>query len=165
MNCAESDNLSAPIAIKQEHVHNDHGIPREDPYFWLKNREDPQVTKYLEDENKYTNLILEKTKKLQADLFKEIKGRIKQDDSSYPIPWKDFVYYTRFEIGSDYTKYYRRGKDEESDNEELLFDVAAMSSNHEYYDFDQGDVSPDQNLVIFSTDVSARGFRLSLIHI
>ena len=63
MNWAESENLSAPIANKQDHVHNDHGIPREDPYFWLKNREDPQVTKYLEDENKYTNLILEKTKK------------------------------------------------------------------------------------------------------
>ena len=62
MNWAESENLSAPIANKKEHVHNDHGIPREDPYFWLKNREDPQVTKYLEDENKYTNLILEKTK-------------------------------------------------------------------------------------------------------
>lgn len=159
MNGAESESPSAPIANKQEHVHNDHGLPREDPYFWLKNREDPQVIKYLKEENDYTNLILEKTKKLQADLVKEIKGRIKQDDSSYPIPWKDFVYYTRFEIGSDYTKYYRRGKDEESDNEELLFDVAAMSSNHEYYDFDQGDVSPDQNLVIFSTDVSARGFR------
>ena len=108
MNLAESENSSAPIANKQEHVHNDHGIPREDPYFWLKNREDPQVTKYLEDENKYTNLILEKTKKLQADLFKEIKGRIKQDDSSYPIPWKDFVYYTRFEIGSNNTNNYTR---------------------------------------------------------
>ena len=50
MNLAESENSSAPIANKQEHVHNDHGLPREDPYFWLKNREDPQVIKYLKEE-------------------------------------------------------------------------------------------------------------------
>ena len=154
-----SEEPSAPIADRSDFEHNDHGVRRSDPYFWLKNRDDPKVIKYLKDENKYTNHVLEKTKKLQTDLVGEIKGRIKQDDSSYPIPWKDYLYYTRYEVGSDYTKYYRRQKNAENDSEELLFDVPTMSFGHDYFDFDQGDVSPDQNLIIFSTDLSGRGLR------
>ena len=154
-----SEEPSAPIADRSDFEHNDHGVRRSDPYFWLKNRDDPKVIKYLKDENKYTNHVFEKTKKLQTDLVGEIKGRIKQDDSSYPIPWKDYLYYTRYEVGSDYTKYYRRQKNAENDSEELLFDVPTMSFGHDYFDFDQGDISPDQNLIIFSTDLSGRGLR------
>ena len=125
----------------------------------MNNRDDPQVIEYLEQENEYTELILDSTKNLQAELFEEIKNRIKQDDSSCPIPWKDFVYYTRFELGSEYAKFYRRGKNELINNEELLFDVPAMSAGYDFFDFDQGDVSPNQNLIIFSTDTQGRGLR------
>ena len=159
MNRPESRRPAEPIAKRCDHVHNDRGVLRDDPYFWLNNRDDPQVIKYLEEENEYTKLILENTQNLQADLFEEIKNRIKQDDTSCPIPWKDFVYYTRFEQGSEYAKFYRRGKNELINNEELLFDVPAMSAGYDFFDFDQGDVSPNQNLVIFSIDTQGRGLR------
>lgn len=159
MNGPESGGPPEPIAKRCDHVHNDGGVLRADPYFWLNNRDDPQVIEYLEEENEYTKLILDSTKNLQADLFKEIKNRIKQDDSSCPIPWKDFVYYTRFELGSEYAKFYRRGKNELINKEELLFDVPAMSAGYDFFDFDQGDVSPNQNLIIFSTDTQGRGLR------
>ena len=159
MNGPESGGPPEPIAKRREHVHNYGDVLRADPYFWLNNRDDPQVIEYLEEENEYTKLILDSTKNLQAELFEEIKNRIKQDDSSCPIPWKDFVYYTRFELGSEYAKFYRRGKNELINNEELLFDVPAMSAGYDFFDFDQGDVSPNQNLIIFSTDTQGRGLR------
>ncbi|OUU87332.1 MAG: oligopeptidase B [Verrucomicrobiaceae bacterium TMED76] len=159
MNGPESGGPPEPIAKRREHVHNYGDVLRVDPYFWLNNRDDPQVIEYLEEENEYTKLILDSTKNLQAELFEEIKNRIKQDDSSCPIPWKDFIYYTRFELGSEYAKFYRRGKNELINNEELLFDVPAMSAGYDFFDFDQGDVSPNQNLIIFSTDTQGRGLR------
>ena len=159
MNGPESGGPPEPIAKRREHVHNYGDVLRVDPYFWLNNRDDPQVIEYLEEENEYTKLILDSTKNLQDELFEEIKNRIKQDDSSCPIPWKDFVYYTRFELGSEYAKFYRRGKNELINNEELLFDVPAMSAGYDFFDFDQGDVSPNQNLIIFSTDTQGRGLR------
>ena len=159
MNRPESRRPTEPIAKRYDYVHNDSGVLRADPYFWLCNRDDPQVIEYLEEENEYTKLILDSTKSLQAELFEEIKNRIKQDDSSCPIPWKDFIYYTRFELGSEYAKFYRRGKNELINNEELLFDVPAMSAGYDFFDFDQGDVSPNQNLIIFSTDTQGRGLR------
>ena len=159
MNGPESGGPPEPIAKRRDHVHNYGDVLRADPYFWLNNRDDPQVIEYLEEENEYTKLILDSTKNLQAELFEEIKNRIKQDDSSCPIPWKDFVYYTRFELGSEYAKFYRRGKNELINNEELLFDVPAMSAGYDFFDFDQGDVSPNQNLIIFSTDTQGRGLR------
>ena len=159
MNGPESEGPPEPIAKRRDHVHNYGDVLRVDPYFWLNNRDDPQVIEYLEEENEYTKLILDSTKNLQDELFEEIKNRIKQDDSSCPIPWKDFVYYTRFELGSEYAKFYRRGKNELINNEELLFDVPAMSAGYDFFDFDQGDVSPNQNLIIFSTDTQGRGLR------
>ncbi len=159
MNGPESGGPPEPIAKRRDHVHNYGDVLRADPYFWLNNRDDPQVIEYLEEENEYTKLILDSTKNLQDELFEEIKNRIKQDDSSCPIPWKDFVYYTRFELGSEYAKFYRRGKNELINNEELLFDVPAMSAGYDFFDFDQGDVSPNQNLIIFSTDTQGRGLR------
>ncbi len=159
MNGPESGGPPKPIAKRRDHVHNYGDVLRADPYFWLNNRDDPQVIEYLEEENEYTKLILDSTKNLQAELFEEIKNRIKQDDSSCPIPWKDFVYYTRFELGSEYAKFYRRGKNELINNEELLFDVPAMSAGYDFFDFDQGEVSPNQNLIIFSTDTQGRGLR------
>ena len=72
-----SEEPSAPIADRSDFEHNDHGVRRSDPYFWLKNRDDPKVIKYLKDENKYTNHVFEKTKKLQTDLV----GRSKEESN------------------------------------------------------------------------------------
>ena len=74
-----------------------HGDTRLDPYYWLNDREDPEVIQYLEDENNYTSAVLKSTEKMQKHLFEEMKGRIKEDDSSVPYFLNDYWYIRRYE--------------------------------------------------------------------
>ena len=76
-----------------------HGDVRQDPYFWLNNPEDPAVIDYLNQENSYTENVLKPTEALQNELFEEMKGRIKEDDSSVPYFLNGYWYITRFETG------------------------------------------------------------------
>ena len=136
-----------------------HGVERSDPFFWLRDRANDEVLNYLKEENNYTESLMAETEPLQKTLFGEIKGRIKQDDSTYPVRWKNYYYYTRYDSGSDYARYYRKRIGSEESQEELNFDVPEMASGQNYFDFDEGDVSPDESLIIFSTDVTGRGLR------
>ena len=79
-----------------------HGDTRIDPYYWLNDREDLEVIQYLNDENSYTKAVLNSTEKMQKQLFEEMKGRIKEDDSSVPYFLNDYWYVRRYEKGKDY---------------------------------------------------------------
>ncbi len=76
--------MTAPVAKKIEKELSIHGHTRIDPYYWLREREDPNVIAYLEAENAYTNAMMEDTKDFENQLYKEIVGRIRQDDQSVP---------------------------------------------------------------------------------
>ena len=162
-----------PVATTKDYCHVHHGTKRSDPYYWLKDKANNEVIDYLKEENKYTDSIMAETGPLQKALFGEIKARIKQDDSTYPVRWKNYYYYTQYDSGSDYARYYRKHVDSDGPQGELTFDVPQMASGQDYFDFDEGDVSPDESLIIFSTDITGRGLRtlrikdlnLSLIHI
>ena len=91
--------MKPPIAEAKPHEMTIHGHIRTDNYFWLKEREDEKVIKYLEDENAYTAEMLSDTKKFQEDLYKEMRGRIKEDDESVPYKDNGYFYYTRYEEG------------------------------------------------------------------
>ncbi|HAO96518.1 MAG TPA: oligopeptidase B, partial [Verrucomicrobiales bacterium] len=79
-----------------------HGHTRDDPYYWLRNRDNPAVISYLQEENLYTSHMLRETEDLQKDLFDEIVGRIVQDDSSVPYREKNYEYYRRYRKGDSY---------------------------------------------------------------
>jgi len=97
--------IKAPVAkIISENLEI-HGDVRVDNYFWLRDRENPQVIEYIKAENAYTDSVMSNTKALQETLFDEIKGRIKQDDASVPYKLDDFYYYSRFEEAQDYPLY------------------------------------------------------------
>ena len=96
---------SFPTAIKQPKEINQHGQIRVDNYFWMRYREDPEALKYLHAEQDYLEEVMQHTKPLQEQLFQEMKGRIKEDDSSAPEKEGEFVYYTRFETGKQYPFY------------------------------------------------------------
>ncbi len=142
-----------------------HGDTRTDDYYWLRERENPEVIEYLKAENEYTEKYLEPTKPLQEKLFKEITSRIKQNDESVPYKENGYIYITKYEEGKEYPKYYRK-KDEPGAKEELLLDVNKLAEGHEYYDLGDWDVSPDNKLLAYTEDtVSRRLFTLKIFNI
>lgn len=154
-----ADLPKAPLAARKSHVHREHGVERSDPYYWLRERDNREVLDYLKAENAYTELAMEDTKELQEDLFREIKGRIKQDDDTYPVRWKNYLYYSRYTEGSEYPRYFRRRADTSEQSGRIIFDVPELAKGHRFYDFDQGEVSPDENLIAFSVDTTGRRIR------
>ena len=154
-----ADLPKAPLAARKSHVHREHGVERSDPYYWLRERDNREVLDYLKAENAYTELAMEDTKELQEDLFREIKGRIKQDDDTYPVRWKNYLYYSRYTEGSEYPRYFRRRAGTGEELGRIIFDVPELAKGHRFYDFDEGEVSPDENLIAFSFDTTGRRIR------
>lgn len=147
--------IKAPVAEKKPKelvIHNDVRI---DNYYWLNERENPEVIKYLEAENQYTDTILSHTKKFQEDLFQEMKGRIKERDESVPYKDNGYWYYTRYEEGKEYPVYCRKKESLEA-NEEILLDVNILAEGHDYYQAGGLNVSPNNKMLAFAEDTLGR---------
>lgn len=148
-------NINPPIAKKIKHQLEKHGDVRLDNYFWMKDREHPKVSDYLNAENAYYDTKMAHTKDFQKDLFEEMKARIKEDDSSVPYKYNGYWYITKFEKGKDYPIYTR--KKESLDNpEELLFDCNKMAEGEPYFKLTGISISPDNKLVSYGIDNSGR---------
>ena len=154
-----ADLPKAPLVARKPHTHREHGVERSDPYYWLRQRENREVLDYLKAENAYTKTVMADTKALQETLFREIKGRIKQDDDTYPVRWKHYLYYSRYTEGSEYPLHYRRRAGADEDAGKITFDVPVLAKEHKFYDFDEGEVSPDEKLMAFSVDTEGRRIR------
>jgi len=151
-----------PVAkqIPKELVaHND---IRVDNYFWLKNREHPEVIDYLEQENAYCESKMKHTEQFQKDLFEEMKSRIKEDDASVPYKYNGYWYIVKFETGKDYPIYFRR-KEVIDAPDELLFDCNKMAEGQSYFKLTGISISPDNSKVSFGMDTVGR--RQYTIHI
>jgi len=131
-----------------------HGHTRDDPYYWLRNRENPAVISYLQEENDYTSHMLRETEDLQKDLFDEIVGRIVQDDSSVPYREKNYEYYRRYRKGDSYPLSCRRRVG--TNKEEIMFDIPSMAKGHKFYRHRTGELSSNEEIVAFSTDTRGR---------
>ena len=132
-----------------------HGDVRTDDYYWLNEKENPEVIDYLERENDYYQKMTAHTKDFQKELFQEMKARIKEDDTSLPYKLNGYYYITRFEKGKDYPIYTRK-KDSLEAQEEILFDVNQMAKGYSYYDLRGISVSPDNTMVSFGVDTLSR---------
>ncbi len=143
-----------PIAKKIPKSFEEHGIARTDNYFWLRDREDPEVIAYLNAENDYTSNQLADVDSLQKHLFEEMKGRIAQTDVSVPYNLKGFTYYTRFEEGKEYPIHCRKPKGTEQ--EQVMLDVNELAKPFSYYSAAGLDVSPDNALLAFGEDTLSR---------
>jgi oligopeptidase B len=131
------------------------GVSRIDNYFWLKERENPEVIDYLNKENTYYKKMTAHTKTFQKELFEEMKSRIKEDDESVPYLYNEYYYITRFETGKNYPIYSRK-KESLSAKEEILFDCNKLARGHNYFQLGGLSVSPDNTLAIFSIDYVGR---------
>ncbi|WP_026838743.1 S9 family peptidase [Gillisia sp. JM1] len=139
-----------------------HNTIRNDDYYWMNDRENPEVISYLEQENEYNEQMTAHTKQFQADLFDEMKARIKEDDSSVPYKLNGYWYLTRFKKGKDYPIYSRK-KESLDAPEEILFDVNEMAEGHEYYSLGGLNVSSDNKLIAFGVDtVSRRNYTIQV---
>ena len=147
----------APVAEIRPHEMTLHGHTRVDNYFWLKDRENPEVIAYLEAENAYLEKTMAHTKELQEELFEEMKGRIKKDDSSAPYELNGYWYYTRYVKGGEYALHCRRPGSMEGP-EEIMFDGNAMGEGLGYFALRGVDVSPDNKLAVFGVDEVGRRF-------
>ena len=132
-----------------------HGDVRIDNYYWLNERENPEVIAYLEEENLYQETMMKDTEPLQKQLYDEILGRVKQDDVSYPVKRNGYYYYTRYEEGKEYP-IYCRCKDNMENPEQILLDVNEMAVGYHYYDIGTYSVSPDNKMLAYSVDTVSR---------
>lgn len=128
---------------------------RIDNYFWLNDRENPEVIDYLKKENSYYKKMTAHTKDFQKELFEEMKGRIKEDDESVPYLYNGYYYITRFKTGKDYPIYSRK-KGSLTAKEEIMFDCNAMAKGHSYFQLGGLSISPDNKLASFSIDTVGR---------
>lgn len=128
-----------------------HGETRTDNYYWLRERENPEVIAYLEAENEYAAGVMAQTAELQNTLFEEIKGRIKPNDESVPVLLNGYYYYTRFEAGTEYPVYCRKEGSLEAE-EEVTLNVNEMAGDHEFLSVTGVVASPDNNLLAYGVD-------------
>ena len=142
-----------------------HGHTRVDNYYWLKERDNPEVIEYLKAENAYEEAMMKHTEPLQNQLFNEIVSRIKQDDMSVPVKHKGYWYYTRYEEGMEYPLYCRKAvvipseakpSEESRVAEQILLDGYEMSKGYSYFDVGGYSISPDNSLIAYSIDTVSR---------
>jgi oligopeptidase B len=156
--CSENQKspaMRAPIAKIEKKKLTIHGDTRQDNYFWLNQRENPEVVAYLEEENAYTKSMMSHTEAFQEKLFNEIVGRIQQTDISVPYLENGYYYYNRFEQGKEYPLYCRK-KGNLDASEEVMLDVNKMAEGHSFYEIGSYQVSEDNTLLAFAADTVSR---------
>ena len=157
----------APIAEIIPHNRIIHGDTVADNYYWMidyfkKGPDSTKVVDYLKAENSYLDTMMKSTDAFQADLFKEMKGRIKEKDESVPVLKNGYFYYTKTEDGKQYFKYCRK-KGSLTAREEVLLDVDEMAKGHAYYSASGFSISPDNKLLAFGVDkVSRRQYTINI---
>lgn len=150
-------NLSTPPPIAKE-VKREitiHGEKLVDNYFWLNDREKPEVISYLNAENDYTQKVMGHLDGFKEALFQEIKGRIKEEDQSVPYKDNGYFYITKHEVGLEYPIYSRK-KESLSAPEEILIDVNELAKDKNYYSATGLSVSPDNKILGFGEDTVSR---------
>lgn len=142
-----------PKAEKIPYVHSLHGDERVDPYFWMRDRQNPAVVAYLEAENAYTEATMQHTQPLQTALYKEMLSRIQETDLSVPYRDGDYYYYSRTETGQAYAIHCRK-KGSLDAPEEVLLDENLLAAGYEFFELGTFEISPDHQLLAYSVDTN-----------
>jgi oligopeptidase B len=140
-----------PIAKRVPVQHTLHGDTRPDDYYWLRDRDNPDVTAYLEAENVYTEEVMSPVKPLQEKIYQEILGRIQQTDLDVPVKRGDYFYYSRTVEGKQYP-IFCRAHGVEDGPEEIILDANQLAEGKEYFALGALAISEDQRLLGYSVD-------------
>lgn len=151
----ETNGPEPPIAEKRPKELVMHGDTRIDNYYWMRDRDNPEVIEYLHAENAYLEAAMAHTEDLQERLFEEMKARIPQDDQSAPFYENGYYYYTRYEEGQEYPIYCRKQGSLDAE-EEIILDVNELAEDHPYYRVGSYDISLDNRWMAFTADTVGR---------
>src|SRR6266496_761617 len=151
-----------PVARVQPKVDTLNGEVRVDNYFWLREKQNPEVMAYLEAENAYTAAGMRHTEALQERIYRELLGRIKETDLSVPYRQGGFWYYTRTEQGKAYPIYCRRPGTLDAP-EQVILDQNALAQGHRFHALGGFDVSPNGGLLLYLEDTTA--FRVYTLYV
>src|SRR2546427_6111518 len=154
--------LTPPVAAIRLHRFDEHGTVRIDPYYWLRDRDNPEVIKYLQDENAYTKAVMAHTEALQDRLFEELKGRVRQNDQSVPYREGGYFYYTRLVEGKNYPIYARKRGSLDAP-EEILIDGNALGEGKPFFQVMGWQISSGEDLLAYAVDTIGR--RISTLRI
>ncbi len=144
-----------PTAAKKPKELKVHQDTRIDNYYWLNERENPEVIDYLNKENAFSKAELSSTEGFQENLFLEMKARIKEDDQSVPYKLNGYWYITKFEKGKEYAIHTRKEATLENP-EEILFDVNKMAEGHKYYSLSGISINLENKISAFAVDTVSR---------
>ena len=153
--CENRDTMNPPVAEKRPSELAIHGDTRIDNYYWLRERENPEVIAYLNEENAYREAVMKETEKLQENLYQEIVGRIKQDDQSVPYLKNGYYYYSRYEEGKEYPIYCRKPGSLDA-KEEVMLNVNEMAEGYTYFAVSGLSVSTNNRYLSFGVDTLSR---------
>jgi len=150
-----TDPIKPPVAQQRPHEYTRHGVTIQDPYAWLKDEsypevDDPDVLDYVKAENAYFEAQMKPREALVETIFQEMKGRIKEDDSSVPQKDGDWLYWFAYQTGAEYPVHYRRRVDGGAD--QVLFDEPKEAEGKEYFRLGILDISPDDALMAYGAD-------------
>ena len=145
--------FTAPKAKKIAKALSLHGHTRIDHYYWLRDKDDPDVLSYLEAENAYCEAVMAHSKPLQADLFEQMKAFLQEDDCSVPVKQGEYYYYQRLEKGKSYPLYCRKFKSLDAD-EEILLDLNQEAEGKDFLELGVFRISPDHSKLAYSLDTS-----------
>ncbi len=129
-----------------------HGTTAEDPWFWLREREDPAVLAHLEAENAHTETALAHLADLREELFDEIRSRVQETDQSLPVPKGPWEYRLRTEEGRQYPIHVRRPRGSSETEEVVLVDENELAEGHDYFALGDLTVSPDHTRLAYTSD-------------
>ncbi len=151
----QKTDIVAPVATKIPKELTIHGDTRIDNYYWLNERENPEVISFLNAENTYKDEMMSHTKDFQDKLFEEMKGRIKEDDQSVPYKDNGYYYLTSYKEGQEYPIYSRKKESLEA-AEEIMLNVNELAKDFSYFNVGSRSVSPNNELLAYGEDTLSR---------
>ncbi len=140
-----------PAASPRPTILEAHGDRREDPYYWLREKQNPEVAAYLEAENAYADAVMAGSAGLEETLYREVVGRVQETDYSAPVFFRGWWTYTRTVEGLDYEIYCRRRGSMDAP-EEVILDGNELAKGHEYFDVGYAERSPDEKVLAYAVD-------------
>lgn len=158
------ETMTPPIAKKVDHAIVIHNDKRNDPYFWLRDKTNPDTIAYLEEENKFFKSNMEHTKDLQETLFQEMKKRTQENIDRFPAKNGDWYYYSRRLEGLEHPIYCRKAKIEDENRvEDVILDLNLLAKEYDYVELKGLSPSPDGKMIAYALDT--KGTQWSTIFI
>jgi oligopeptidase B len=153
-----------PVATEVPHELKKFGEVRQDPYFWLRGKEKPEVIKYLEAENTYFAQTMQPHRKLKDSLLAELKGHIQEEETTYPTLKDGYFYFAKMLRGKEYSQLFRKaaGKKGREAREQMILDVNTLNPKGSYTRIAANVVSDDGRMMAYALDI--KGDRLFRVY-